>query len=75
MILLSRDNEFVRDTGTQFSCSLCLYGECVARACVQCCERTSLHRLSLWVWLASAWPVESAVFAASCLSLVVAARR
>ena len=69
MFLLSRDNEFVRDTGTQFSCSLCLYGECVARACVQC-ERTSVHRLSQWVWLASAW---SAVLAASCL--VVAARR
>ena len=43
---LSRDNEFVRDTGTQFSCSLCLYGECVARACVQC-ERTSVHRAEL----------------------------
>ena len=43
---LSRDNEFVRDTGTQFSCSLCFYGECVARACVQC-ERTSAHQAEL----------------------------
>ena len=44
---LSRDNEFVRDTGIlEFSCSLCLYGECVARACVQC-ERTSVHRAEL----------------------------